>query len=765
MSALRSPDQRSWLDVAWLGLLLAVAWASIELCWHPSATSRSEDIPFDLARAFADTAVIASNSHAMGTPAHAAVREWVVGEMTKLGMQVDVQDGFSLSPVRSFGSGGRVRNIIGRMAGRQPGHSVVLVAHYDSVPTGPGAADDGASVASILGVLRSLRSRGLPEHEVLAVFTDGEEPGLLGAEYLMKVAGLPHEISAVLNYDYRGNAGPMMLFQNGEGSAPLVEALAKAAPHAMVSSAFAEAYRYLPNNTDGTVFLDAGMPLLNFAAIGGISAYHSRLDTVAALDRETLLDQGATMLALVRALTDDPPPPDDVSRIFYFSAPIIGVVTYRPVAAWGLSILVTLLSAVTWIRLARRDEVRLRRVLAGVLVMPVIIALATVTVAVSWYGVRKVLGSFQGLLEPYDPAGYRWALVAMPLAAMTILTAGTRRVARPAEIVLGALVFATLIQLACTIQAPGASYLLAIPTLFASLGLHIAKVRDGEFRRPWGPWVACCASVAILSPFLYALIVGLTISSATEFVAVLTLLSVFLIPAMVMVRKPVFLASFLMVSAVAALGSAAAHTRVDSSHPKPETLSLITDADSAQSYWVSSDAVRGQWVSRFTAAATKREDNPGLTGFAGLPFWVAKAADIVSPSAPSVLVERDETRNGVRTLTIMVRSIRSAPRIRVTLDGAQVTRSIVNGQPYVPPQDRWRLDVSGVGDDPIRITVDVAPGHAIALRVADVSYGVDAMAPGRPASSMPTPYGLPDGWQIVRRTKLSTAGGSADAAR
>lgn len=757
--------QRSRLQVAWLLLVFLVAWGSIEACWHPPAAAAPKDISFDVAHALADTAVIARSPHPIGTPAHASVREWVVGEMTKLGMQVDIQDGFSLSPVRSFGSGGRVRNIIGRMAGRQPGHTVVLVAHYDSVPTGPGAADDGVSVASILGVLRALRSRGLPEHEVLAVFTDAEEPGLLGAEYFMNAAGLPDGTSAVLNYDYRGNAGPMMLFQNGVGSAPLVEALAKAAPRAMVSSAFAEAYRYLPNNTDGTVFLNAGAPLLNFAAIGGISAYHSRLDTVGALHRETLIEQGTAMLALVRALTDDPPSQKDLSRIYYFSAPVIGMVTYRPAVGWALSILVTLLSAAAWIRLARRDEVRWRHVLAGALLTPVTIALVTAAVAALWYVVRGVLGGFEGLLEPYDPDGYRWALVAMPLALMSVLVAGARRKARAAEIVLGSMVFATSIQLACMVQAPGASYLLAIPTLFVGLGLHIAKVHGGGFCRPWALWAACCASVAIVSPFLYALIVGLTISSATEFVVVLTLMSIFLIPALVVVRKPVLLASLLMASAVAALGSAAVHTRVDASHPKPETLSLISDADTAHSYWASPDAVRGQWASRFTASATKREDAPGLTGFAGVPFWVAEAVGVVSPSAPSVVIERDETRNGVRTLTVMVRSTRNAPRIRVTFDGAKVMRSIVNGQPYVPPQDRWRLDVSGMGDDPVRITVDVVPDHAVALRVADLSYGVDAMAPGRPASSMPAPYGLPEGWQVLRRVTLPIAGTAVGGAR
>jgi acetylornithine deacetylase/succinyl-diaminopimelate desuccinylase-like protein len=54
---------------------------------------------------------------------------------------------------------GRVQNVLARMAGTQSGGpAVLLVAHYDSVEAGPGAADDGAATAAILETIRASRA-------------------------------------------------------------------------------------------------------------------------------------------------------------------------------------------------------------------------------------------------------------------------------------------------------------------------------------------------------------------------------------------------------------------------------------------------------------------------------------------------------------------------------------------------------------------------------------------------------------------------------
>ena len=46
----------------------------------------------------------------------------------------------------------RVRNVIATIPGSAPGKQLLLNAHYDSTPTGPGAADDGLGVATLLEI-------------------------------------------------------------------------------------------------------------------------------------------------------------------------------------------------------------------------------------------------------------------------------------------------------------------------------------------------------------------------------------------------------------------------------------------------------------------------------------------------------------------------------------------------------------------------------------------------------------------------------------
>ena len=57
-----------------------------------------------------------------------------------------------------------------------------MVAHYDSVPSSPGAGDNAASVAAILEAIRALKAGSALRNDLIVLFTDGEELGLLGAK-------------------------------------------------------------------------------------------------------------------------------------------------------------------------------------------------------------------------------------------------------------------------------------------------------------------------------------------------------------------------------------------------------------------------------------------------------------------------------------------------------------------------------------------------------------------------------------------------------
>ena len=54
-------------------------------------------------------------------------------------------------------------------------------------------------------------------------------------------------------------------------------------------------------NTDFTVFKEAGFPGLNFALVDGTAYYHSSRDTFANLELSGVQHHGVNMLALTRA--------------------------------------------------------------------------------------------------------------------------------------------------------------------------------------------------------------------------------------------------------------------------------------------------------------------------------------------------------------------------------------------------------------------------------------------------------------------------------
>jgi hypothetical protein len=184
------------------------------------------------------------------------------------------------------------------------GPEVLLMAHTDSVPRGPGAGDDASGVATILETIRALKARGLAgRRPIAALFTDGEERGLFGAALYAADAGNRARTGVVVNVEARGNQGPSYLFQTHEGDRPLIDLYAKAAPHPATSSLYSEIYRILPNDTDLTPFLQAGIAGANFAFIGNARQYHTAQDRRENIDPATLQHHGENVLALTDALS------------------------------------------------------------------------------------------------------------------------------------------------------------------------------------------------------------------------------------------------------------------------------------------------------------------------------------------------------------------------------------------------------------------------------------------------------------------------------
>ena len=114
---------------------------------------------------------------------------------------------------------------------------------------------------------------------MIVLFDDGEENGFHGSRLFVEEHPWAKEVGVVLNFDARGNSGPSFMFETSDDNGWLIQQFSQAVPHPLATSLSMDIYRIMPNNTDMTIFKQAGMGGLNFAFSAGVAYYHTPEDT------------------------------------------------------------------------------------------------------------------------------------------------------------------------------------------------------------------------------------------------------------------------------------------------------------------------------------------------------------------------------------------------------------------------------------------------------------------------------------------------------
>ena len=118
-----------------------------------------------------------------------------------------------------------MRNVVAVLPGSDPTGRLFLMAHHDSVETGPGASDDAAGVSTLLETVRALSQGPQLRNDVVVVLTDAEEACLCGAEAFASSHPLASDGGVVLNVEARGTTGPPIMFETSRGNADLAGGL------------------------------------------------------------------------------------------------------------------------------------------------------------------------------------------------------------------------------------------------------------------------------------------------------------------------------------------------------------------------------------------------------------------------------------------------------------------------------------------------------------------------------------------------------------
>ncbi|HYU94921.1 MAG TPA: M28 family peptidase [Sphingomicrobium sp.] len=304
------------LTLVFLALLGAMAAKSV-LITLPPVRAHNDPGQFDAERAAGRLAFLLGDErpHPADTPANDFVRGKLVMLLQSLGMQPIVRDHVACNELfKQRGvSCARVRNVI-VVLGPPAGKAVLLNAHYDSTPVGPGAGDDGIGVATLLEVGSILQKRAL-KRPVILLFNEGEELGLVGARAFL-ADPLSRNVGSLINLEARGVSGPANMFETSVPNGPAIALFSTTAAHPVANSLSTDVYRLMPNYTDVNSFADRHWLTLNIAPIGNETRYHSAGDNLAALDHRTLQHMGDQTLAAAERLAIEPLVASSGNRIF-----------------------------------------------------------------------------------------------------------------------------------------------------------------------------------------------------------------------------------------------------------------------------------------------------------------------------------------------------------------------------------------------------------------------------------------------------------------
>ncbi|WP_341717757.1 M28 family peptidase [Micromonospora sp. FIMYZ51] len=757
--ALARPRRRPLAALVALAALAAIG-AGVLLDLRPPAP-RPADAPaeeFSALRAYAHVQQIAGRSHAAGSPANDAVRAHLETVLRELGLEPEVQDTIAEEAGQLSGAAGgatlaRVRNLVTRVPGTDPTGTVFLVAHYDSVQSGPGGNDDGAGVGTILEVARALADGPRLRNDVVLLLTDAEEACLCGASAFATDHPLAAGKGVVLNLEARGRTGPVIMFETSPQNAALVDVFGRAAPHPVGTSFAVEVYRALPNDTDFTAFLDAGFVGLNSAYLDGGAIYHTPLDTPESMDRASLQHHGENALGLVREFgrieLDSLRAGHDAT---YFPLPG-GLARYPGTLVLPLALLalagVVLLGWLAW----HRGRASAGRLVAGFVLTLVPIVVAPLGAQLLWWVITAIRPGYAELLDPYRPTWYRLAVLAIAAAVLFAWYALTRRSIGPAALAIGGLGWLALFGVLLAVLMPGGAYLATLPALAGALaGLAaVASRLDGPV-----PVIAVTAAAAVAVVVLLPTVVllfpalGMAMGGVAALFAVL--LGLAALPVVDLLhpqaggqrgmlalrarRLGVLPAGAAALAVVVCAGVGLAVDRLDAAHPAPTHLMYALDTDTGQARWLSRESAPQPWTDGYVDGPVSVADEfPGIgpTDLLGGP---APAADL---PAPRLDVLADTTTAGERTLRLRLTPQRQVRLVTLHVDTttATVRGAQVAGRP-VPIEERsgrWGFGLVFHAPPPegVEITLTVEPkAERIELRAMDASDGLADLPGFRP---------------------------------
>ncbi len=722
----RFATARGWLATSpWsrrlaVAALIAVMVGAAVLAYLPFTRTPSPQLAsapagvFSADRALVELRAVAAEPRPMGSIEHGAAIVAIRARLTELGVESEVVEGVATRNDFNQVFAGRLRNVIARIPGTDSTGGVLLLSHFDSVPTSMNANDGGLGVATVLETVRAIRAGPPPVNDVVLWFGDADETTGLNALLLQDHRWF-RDVRFGFAFEAPGATGPSMLTFAGQGNpqaAPpllslgdnegvpldnaaistdngrwLREAL-DAVPHPIVALAL--------NDLALGASPDLGMSMwgsdlggVSFSQVGNSSGYHTDLDRADRVSRASLQDSGDTALALALhfARFDFADAPE-AGGLVAFTIPAGRVATYP--TAWAVPLALVALAALAAVLTVakRRHELTVTGLLVGVAATAVAVVASVLVTAI----VTSVLAPDAHFAR--NPYGIGWRillLAAITLAVVAAVFAGAarllRRPARVTAIAAGPLIVVSLLGLLTGAAVPALSYVFVWPAIAGTALLAWQVLRPDPASRPW-PAAGALALVAVIVASVGVPLVYLLASAASVSLPMFAAVIAVFIALLASVLVPHFrylsgrhgwvTPSALVAVAVACVAGLQLTAGYGADRPRPNYIQYTLDADTGQATWMAAGTDTDRWTEQFFPdgyTSTRQAFSPG--------YYFDQDFDVIEAPAPAVDLDRpqlivlgDTTVDGVRTLDLQITSPRGAPmaHLDLTLPGDLVSR-------------------------------------------------------------------------------------------
>jgi hypothetical protein len=649
---------------------------------------------FSAARAEATLARILGpeKPHPASSEENAAVRERILREYASLGVPTTTYRALGCNLGRRSVGFLACATITDIIADVRPGRgkAIVMLSHIDSVPAGPGAADDESGTASILESVRALRTSpdaGL--HPIIAVNTDGEEFGLLGAASFLDNPELKARVGAVVNVEARGNAGPSLLFQMSPGDGPLLDVYCRSVHTYATSSLTSVIYKFLPNDTDLTLFIRAGFPSWNFAFSDNVAHYHTPLDTRAHLSQSSLQMQGENMLGMVRGLERKRYENLRGQDAIYIS--VFGRWLPRMPASWAApAAAVTLVLLLVAAFLPSVEKTSVGGWVAGFFVVPVLVVAAVVT--------GYILHPLAAIVSGHSDPSFAYPLLlrislALGLLSVVLLVS---RMAGPRASAIGIWVWMAVLALVTALLVTGFSPYFLFPTLIAGPLVLLAALIRLPVRGVAWQFLAFVAA-------LPALVLWTSLVSTAETIQGLLLHPVFTVPAALglaaaipfIAARDMSMRAWLSVCGITAMiavalaiaaGSQPAFSEIS---PQRLSISYVEDASTHRTFWAADAGgfFGSAPLPPTLRAAAKFSDKPER------PYPFSFGLAYIAPAgttrfeSPSALANVSETGAGTRRIALTLHGSPQADQMVIAVPKESGLKTIeIDGKRFDVPK-------------------------------------------------------------------------------